>query len=83
MFSAGHGNRAVQNIARAGLESAQIEYARLLDRTRREVVEAHARTAADEEKPRMWQKMVGAWPDYDAYQEKTDRQIPIVVLERL
>jgi deazaflavin-dependent oxidoreductase (nitroreductase family) len=43
---------------------------------------AHARVATPEEKPRMWEKMVGAWPDYDAYQEKTDRQIPVVVLER-
>jgi len=43
---------------------------------------AHARTATPEEKPRMWQKMVEAWPDYDSYQEKTDRQIPVVVLER-
>jgi deazaflavin-dependent oxidoreductase (nitroreductase family) len=43
---------------------------------------AHARTATDEEKPRMWQTMIGAWPDYDAYQEKTERQIPVVVLER-
>jgi deazaflavin-dependent oxidoreductase (nitroreductase family) len=42
----------------------------------------HARVANDEEKPRMWQKMVEAWPDYDRYQEKTDRTIPIVVLER-
>jgi deazaflavin-dependent oxidoreductase (nitroreductase family) len=43
---------------------------------------AHARTATPEEKPRMWQKMTEAWPDYDSYQEKTDRQIPVVVLER-
>jgi deazaflavin-dependent oxidoreductase (nitroreductase family) len=43
---------------------------------------AHPRIANDEEKPRMWQKMVGAWPDYDSYQQKTDRVIPIVVLER-
>jgi deazaflavin-dependent oxidoreductase (nitroreductase family) len=43
---------------------------------------AHARTATPEEKPRMWQKMTAAWPDYDNYQEKTDRQIPVVVLER-
>jgi deazaflavin-dependent oxidoreductase (nitroreductase family) len=43
---------------------------------------AHPRIANDDEKPRMWQKMVEAWPDYDAYQEKTDRTIPIVVLER-
>lgn len=43
---------------------------------------ARARTATEDEKPRMWQKMVEAWPDYDNYQEKTDRQIPVVVLER-
>ncbi|MBS1677338.1 MAG: nitroreductase family deazaflavin-dependent oxidoreductase [Actinobacteria bacterium] len=43
---------------------------------------AHARTATPEEKPRMWQKMTEAWPDYDNYQERTDRQIPVVVLER-
>src|ERR1700742_2049275 len=44
---------------------------------------ANARTATDEEKPRMWKKMTDAWPDYDNYQQKTDRTIPIVVLERL
>jgi deazaflavin-dependent oxidoreductase (nitroreductase family) len=43
---------------------------------------ANARTATPEEKPRMWKKMTEAWPDYDAYQEKTDREIPVVVLER-
>jgi deazaflavin-dependent oxidoreductase (nitroreductase family) len=43
---------------------------------------AHARTATEDEKPRMWQTMISAWPDYDAYQESTDRQIPVVVLER-
>lgn len=43
---------------------------------------ANARVATPEEKPRMWKKMAEAWPDYDAYQEKTDREIPVVVLER-
>jgi deazaflavin-dependent oxidoreductase (nitroreductase family) len=43
----------------------------------------HARTATDDEKPRMWEKMTEAWPDYDDYQKKTERQIPVVVLERL
>src|ERR1700743_1068866 len=43
---------------------------------------AHARIATPEEKPRMWQKMTAAWPDYDNYQQKTDREIPVVVLER-
>ena len=43
---------------------------------------ARARTAGAQEKPAMWQKMVGAWPAYDDYQQKTDREIPVVVLER-
>ncbi len=37
----GLGNRAVQQVAQSNLETAQIDYARLLDRVRREVVEAH------------------------------------------
>jgi deazaflavin-dependent oxidoreductase (nitroreductase family) len=44
---------------------------------------AHARTADAEEKPAMWATMVGEWPDYDAYQRTTTREIPVVVLERL
>jgi hypothetical protein len=30
----------------------------------------------------MWKKMASAWPAYDEYQQKTDREIPVVVLER-
>ena len=30
----------------------------------------------------MWKVMTKAWPDYDDYQAKTDREIPVVVLER-
>jgi deazaflavin-dependent oxidoreductase (nitroreductase family) len=43
---------------------------------------ARARTAGPEEKPAMWATMVGEWPDYDAYQRNTSREIPVVVLER-
>jgi deazaflavin-dependent oxidoreductase (nitroreductase family) len=43
---------------------------------------AHARTATPDERLEMWKKMVAAWPAYDEYQVKTDREIPIVVLER-
>jgi deazaflavin-dependent oxidoreductase (nitroreductase family) len=43
---------------------------------------AKARTATPAEKPAMWQHMVEAWPDYSNYQKKTDRNIPVVVLER-
>jgi deazaflavin-dependent oxidoreductase (nitroreductase family) len=41
-----------------------------------------ARVASAAEKPEMWAKMAAAWPDYDDYQERTDREIPVVVLER-
>lgn len=43
---------------------------------------AKARTATPEEKPAMWRHMVQVWPDYENYQRKTDREIPVVVLER-
>jgi len=44
--------------------------------------QARARVATPEEKPAMWTVMTEAWPDYDEYQKKTDREIPVVVLER-
>ena len=40
-----------------------------------------ARTATAEEKAARWDFMVGLWPDYASYQEKTDRDIPVVILE--
>ena len=43
---------------------------------------ARARVASAQEKGEMWKKMTAAWPEYDSYQEKTDREIPVVVLER-
>jgi len=47
-----------------------------------EVFPAHARTAEGEERERLWQLVNQQWPDYDSYQTKTDREIPVVVLER-
>jgi deazaflavin-dependent oxidoreductase (nitroreductase family) len=44
--------------------------------------QAHAREATADEKPEMWRTMTKEWPAYDDYQKKTDRQIPIIVLER-
>ena len=43
---------------------------------------AKARTADDAERAELWPVMTNVWPDYDKYQTKTDRQIPVVVLER-
>jgi deazaflavin-dependent oxidoreductase (nitroreductase family) len=49
---------------------------------RGDVFKATARTASDEERARLWPTMTAEWPAYDEYQTKTDRQIPIVILER-
>ena len=45
-----------------------------------DVFRATARTASDDEKARLWSIMTDVWPNYDAYQERTDRSIPVVVL---
>jgi deazaflavin-dependent oxidoreductase (nitroreductase family) len=39
-----------------------------------------ARTASDDEKPALWRIMTDVWPNYDVYQTRTDRSIPVVVL---
>ena len=43
---------------------------------------ARARTAGPDKKPELWREMVGIWPAYEDYQRRTDRDIPVVVLER-
>ena len=43
---------------------------------------ARARSAEGEERERLWRMMAEIWPPYDAYQGRTDRTIPVVVLER-
>ena len=44
---------------------------------------ARARTATPQEKPEMWRTMTAVWPAYDEYQVKTEREIPVMVLERV
>ncbi len=41
---------------------------------------AIARTATPDEKPRLWQLMAAIWPSYLAYQKRTKRAIPVVLL---
>ncbi|WKD36283.1 nitroreductase family deazaflavin-dependent oxidoreductase [Streptomyces xanthophaeus] len=45
------------------------------------IMQGTARTATPEERAAYWPVMVGHWPAYDEYQTKTDREIPIVVIE--
>ncbi len=40
-----------------------------------------ARELSGEERAQWWARAVEVWPDYDAYQAKTDRQIAIFLLE--
>jgi proline iminopeptidase len=44
---------------------------------------ARARTAEGEERDRLWRRLNEIWPHYDEYQTKTEREIPVVVLERV
>jgi deazaflavin-dependent oxidoreductase (nitroreductase family) len=46
-----------------------------------EVLPATARPADGAERQELWAQMARIWPDYDNYQKRTDRQIPVVVLE--
>lgn len=39
-----------------------------------------SRTASAEEKRRLWKVMTDLWPNYDVYQSRTERSIPVVVL---
>jgi deazaflavin-dependent oxidoreductase (nitroreductase family) len=43
-------------------------------------VKARARTVTGEERTRLWAKALEFWPPYAEYQTKTEREIPVVVL---
>lgn len=44
---------------------------------------AVARTASPPERDRLWEHMAERWPSYDTYRQRTERVIPVVVLERV
>jgi F420H(2)-dependent quinone reductase len=44
-------------------------------------LDVHARVAEGEERERLWQLMLGVYGGYDGYRKRTDREIPVVVLE--
>lgn len=43
---------------------------------------ATAHTATGAERERLWKIMTAVWPNYDDYAKRTEREIPVVVLER-
>ncbi|HVZ08930.1 nitroreductase family deazaflavin-dependent oxidoreductase [Rhodopila sp.] len=44
-------------------------------------IKVKARTASGEERAKLWQQALTFWPPYADYQKKTDREIPVVVLD--
>jgi deazaflavin-dependent oxidoreductase (nitroreductase family) len=61
-------------------------YLNLLDKPEAEIqvradhIPVIARTATPDEKPGLWKIVTDAWPNYDVYQSRTDRDIPLVIL---
>ncbi len=49
---------------------------------RGEIVPVRASDATGDERARLWGLMTEVWPAYDEYQQRTEREIPVVVLER-
>jgi len=48
-----------------------------------EVFPARADVAEGAERDRLWTLAARQWPDYDVYATRTDRVIPVIVLERV
>jgi deazaflavin-dependent oxidoreductase (nitroreductase family) len=46
-----------------------------------EVMPARATTAEGPDRERLWARMTEIWPDYDKYQARTSRVLPVVTLE--
>lgn len=43
--------------------------------------DVHARVAQPDERERLWQLMVGVYGGYETYRRRTEREIPLIVLE--
>ena len=44
-------------------------------------IHVRATEARGEEKARLWQRLVRMYPSYEDYQKRTDREIPVILLE--
>ena len=81
------GNRHIVVASRGGDKHHPSWYLNLVDhpdvsiQVGPETFTARARTANVDEKPGLWRLMTAIWPDYDRYQAKTDRDIPVVIIE--
>jgi deazaflavin-dependent oxidoreductase (nitroreductase family) len=82
------GDKYVLIASKGGAPAHPAWYLNLLDEPRvriqilGESFDAIARTAEGDEREAMWAEAREQWPNYDIYQSRTDRKIPVVVLER-
>jgi deazaflavin-dependent oxidoreductase (nitroreductase family) len=82
------GDAYVVVASKGGSDQHPLWYLNLVDDPQVEVqvkgdrFKARARTADAEERARLWPVMAATFPPYDEYQQKTDREIPVVILER-
>ena len=60
-------------------ERLSLTFGALADPTRRAIL---SRLAKGEERERLWRLATTVWKYYDDYAKKTQREIPVVVLER-
>jgi deazaflavin-dependent oxidoreductase (nitroreductase family) len=82
------GDRVVVVGSKGGMSHHPAWYLNLRDEPRCEVevggerVPMRARTARPEERSVLWPRLVAMYPDYAQYQERTTREIPVVICER-
>ena len=86
LIFARHGDDYLVVASQGGAPKHPNWYLNLLDDPQAEIqvkaerIPVTGRAATEEERPRLWDVVRGPWPNYDVYQERTDRLIPVVVL---
>ena len=58
-----------------------VAHPRVTVQTRKRVREMDARVADEAEREALWPRLVAMYADYDDYQARTDRRIPVVILD--
>ncbi|WP_320067010.1 nitroreductase family deazaflavin-dependent oxidoreductase [Micromonospora sp. RTGN7] len=88
LFYGRDGDRVVLVASSGGSATHPSWYLNLVDDPEVEVqigaerFRGRARTASAQERPELWEMMAKIFPQYAIYQRETDREIPVVVVER-
>jgi deazaflavin-dependent oxidoreductase (nitroreductase family) len=82
-----HGDNVLLVASQGGLDQHPVWYHNLLANPDVDVLYAGklrkmtARQASDEEKRELWPALLSMYPDFDQYQARTDRNIPVFICE--